>query len=1031
MATDVDELRAVMRMELKPFMRDLQQMHGVSGKAARKVEQTWLATNRRLDGIGKNMARSLVAPMAGIGAALGARELIRLTDTWTDLNSRVALAAGGMEQGAEVMGRLGDVARRTYSSLEQTAEGYLLNATAMRELGYSTSQTLDYTEAVNNALVISGAKGQRAEAVTNALSKAMAGGKLQGDNLNTVIEQGGRVAEALAQGLGVGVNQLRALGAQGKITGRDLVGALSKQMERLRREAEEMPATISDGIQLLNNALLQYVGNADSATGISAKISEALVIMADNFNTTADAGLQLAAIFAAGLLGRSIMGMVRTLGLGSAAIVNFTRALTAARSMASLSVAFGGLAAAAGPAGVVIGAGLATALVVAQANAQAAEERTARLNVEFERLGLRGKQAAEGVEEAKEALDTTADEARVQILKDINHELERMRGGGAMNPFANWFGAAKDDAKELGAIIRQAGNALVGSGSADSASYQQIMQIAAAVRDSKMGIEEAIASAQKLQQVDLSEPVSKLNTELIESLRHFGNLRSAEFASGQTAELDELTASAIRLTDQYDLLSMRNVVDPKQLTQIDDIRDRLKLGGEAAEQALRDLLTFANANPDFAGLADRLNPLIARLDLVIQRTREAMAAVTNTSGVSAKEIEAYKQYGSSRVAGRAVEESSAAYIREAERRAALGKDQLALENEIARVREKSLKDGEMLTEAQIKRIAQINLEGEKGRTAEGKKPKQERDAKAYQNLTQRINESITAIQAENAVLAGMNPLVNDYGFALETARVQQELLTAAKKAGVEVDAKLQAEIAALAEKYAFATVEAEKLSERHDEIRRKAEDALGTAKDVTRGLIDGLIQGASAADMMSNALKKIGDHLINDVLNNLFKINNAGGSGGGFLSGLLSLFGGGGGLNYGALSASGRYLFDKGGYTGPGGKHQPAGVVHKGEVVFSQDDVRRHGGVASVEAMRRKLPGYANGGPVALRAPVMPKLSPRAESSTAFSPTYHIDARGAQAGVGQEIADAIEAYDKGRKARLRADLPDLRRRGRV
>src|SRR5690606_38093232 len=122
----------------------------------------------------------------------------------------------------------------------------------------------------------------------------------------------------------------------------------------------------------------------------------------------------------------------------------------------------------------------------------------ARLNVEFERLGLRGKQAAEGVEEAKEALDTTADEARVQILKDINHELERMRGGGAMNPFANWLGDAKDDAKELGAIVRQAGNALVGSGSADSASYQQIMQIAAAVRDSKMGIEEAIASAQKL-----------------------------------------------------------------------------------------------------------------------------------------------------------------------------------------------------------------------------------------------------------------------------------------------------------------------------------------------------------------------------------------------------------------------------------------------------------------------------------------------------------------------------------------------------
>ena len=950
MATDLEKLVVQLSADFRQFERAIAKTSGVTNRQFNAIERRARQMNKNLDDIFARSFKGLAAPLAGVGAALGTRELMRLTDTWTDLNSRVALAAGGMEQGAEVMGRLGDVARRTYSSLEQTAEGYLLNATAMRELGYSTSQTLDYTEAVNNALVISGAKGQRAEAVTNALSKAMAGGKLQGDNLNTVIEQGGRVAEALAQGLGVGVNQLRALGAQGKITGRDLVGALSKQMERLRREAEEMPATISDGIQLLNNALLQYVGNADSATGISAKISEALVMMADNFDTTADAGLQLAAIFAAGLLGRSIMGMVRTFGLGSAALVNFTRALTAARTMASLSVAFGGLAAAAGPAGVVIGAGLATALVVAQANAQAAEERTARLNVEFERLGLRGKQAAEGVDEAKDALDEAADEARVQILKDINHELDRMRGGGSMNPFASWFGDAKEDAKELGAIIRQAGNALVGSGSADAASYQQIMQIAAAVRDSKMGIEEAIAAAQKLQQLDLSEPVRKLNTELIASLQHFGNLRSAEFASGQTAELDELTASAIRLTDQYDLLSMRNVVDPKQLTQIDDIRDRLKLGGEAAEQALRDLLTFANANPDFAGLADTLNPLIARLDLVAQRAREAMAAVTNTSGVSPKEIEAYKQYGSSRVAGRAVEESSAAYIREAERRATLGKDQLALENEIARVREKSLKDGEMLTEAQIKRIAQINLTGTATRGSEGKKTKQGR-ADEYERLTQRINESIVAMQGETAAMAGLNPLLNDYGYAVEKARIQQELLTAAKKAGLAITPDLEARIEELAGSYATATVEAAKLAEKQDRVRQSAEDMRALGKDVMSGFIQDMKSGKSGAEALANALQKVSDKLLDIALNSMFDSKGSGG---------------------GIFGMIGKFLgFADGGYTGAGGKNQPAGVVHKGEYVFSKKATQK-AGVGNLEAMHRNLKGYANGGLVGM--PAMPTL---------------------------------------------------------
>lgn len=64
--------------------------------------------------------------------------------------------------------------------------------------------------------------------------------------------------------------------------------------------------------------------------------------------------------------------------------------------------------------------------------------------------------------------------------------------------------------------------------------------------------------------------------------------------------------------------------------------------------------------------------------------------------------------------------------------------------------------------------------------------------------------------------------------------------------------------------------------------------------------------------------------------------------------------------------------FSDGGYTGPGGKYQPAGVVHKGEVVWSQEDVSRAGGVGVVEAMRKGIAGYANGGAVATDFTRMP-----------------------------------------------------------
>lgn len=53
--------------------------------------------------------------------------------------------------------------------------------------------------------------------------------------------------------------------------------------------------------------------------------------------------------------------------------------------------------------------------------------------------------------------------------------------------------------------------------------------------------------------------------------------------------------------------------------------------------------------------------------------------------------------------------------------------------------------------------------------------------------------------------------------------------------------------------------------------------------------------------------------------------------------------------------------FASGGYTGDGGKYDPRGIVHAGEVVWSQDDVKAVGGPRRANAMRPTA-GYANGG---------------------------------------------------------------------
>lgn len=56
--------------------------------------------------------------------------------------------------------------------------------------------------------------------------------------------------------------------------------------------------------------------------------------------------------------------------------------------------------------------------------------------------------------------------------------------------------------------------------------------------------------------------------------------------------------------------------------------------------------------------------------------------------------------------------------------------------------------------------------------------------------------------------------------------------------------------------------------------------------------------------------------------------------------------------------------FSGGGYTGSGGKYDPAGIVHAGEVVWSQADVAAVGGPRAADAMRptRRHRGYSLGG---------------------------------------------------------------------
>lgn len=239
----------------------------------------------------------------------------------------------------------------------------------------------------------------------------------------------------------------------------------------------------------------------------------------------------------------------------------------------------------------------------------------------------------------------------------------------------------------------------------------------------------------------------------------------------------------------------------------------------------------------------------------------------------------------------------------------------------------------------------------------------------YSRLAKQLRESTAETEAQNAAIAAINPAMGDYAQEVDKAKKAAELLAAAQRDGKTVTPELRAEIDALASSYA----QAEARSKELQDTQAAVADSLEAAKDITGGALDdirsalddGKITWREWGDIAVSVLNKIADRLQDSLLDQAF--GNSGNSGG-FLSGLFGLLGN----SYQASkAASGKIfgLFDDGGYTGPGGKFEPAGVVHRGEYVLSKEAVNRIG-VPALDGLHRvALKGYSAGGYVAPRLP--------------------------------------------------------------
>jgi tape measure domain-containing protein len=93
--------------------------------------------------------------------------------------------------------------------------------------------------------------------------------------------------------------------------------------------------------------------------------------------------------------------------------------------------------------------------------------------------------------------------------------------------------------------------------------------------------------------------------------------------------------------------------------------------------------------------------------------------------------------------------------------------------------------------------------------------------------------------------------------------------------------------------------------------------------------------------------------------------------------------------------------FAAGGYTGDGGKHEPKGVVHGGEYVFTKEETRK-AGPGNLARLAKQLRGYADGGLVDLGHQLQGKGFSVTEHPS-FGGVHPVHAKGSQHYVGNAI----------------------------
>ncbi|MEG2445833.1 MAG: tape measure protein [Acinetobacter sp.] len=229
--------------------------------------------------------RSLVGYMGGL-VTIGAA--ISKMDAYTGLQNRLKLVTDSQVELNTAMNDTFGIAQKTAATWDSVAMVYQRFADNADRLGISMKQTAALTETVSKAISVSGGSAASAEAALMQFGQALASGVLRGEEFNSIAEQAPGLLKAIAMGMDTNIGSLRAMAAEGKITGDELVKALSKAKPYIDDLFNKTDFTIAQSFTQLSNEITKFVGAAGAGSGAAAGLSAAISGLANNLSTIAN-----------------------------------------------------------------------------------------------------------------------------------------------------------------------------------------------------------------------------------------------------------------------------------------------------------------------------------------------------------------------------------------------------------------------------------------------------------------------------------------------------------------------------------------------------------------------------------------------------------------------------------------------------------------------------------------------------------------------------------------------------------------------